>query len=79
MKPNLISKTFREARLKQGLNQGQLAQKLGYTSPQIVSNWERGLTTPPVKRLKKLCKVLKLKHGVIVEMFVDEYRKTLLG
>jgi transcriptional regulator with XRE-family HTH domain len=41
-------KTKREAA---GLSQGQVAKKLKYTSPQFISNWERGISGPPIKIL----------------------------
>ncbi len=34
---------------------------MGYSSPQIISNIDRGLCDPPIKSLKKLAKLLRLK------------------
>lgn len=52
-----ISELLKKARETSGLSQAQVAKELGYTSPQFVSNWERGLSSPPVPKLKKLCKM----------------------
>lgn len=43
-----------------GISQAKLAVKLGYSSPQFISNWERGLALPPNKVLRKLIRVLQL-------------------
>lgn len=49
-----LAKFLRHQREKSGLSQAEIAQKLGYTSAQFISNWERGLSTPPIQMLKKL-------------------------
>ena len=43
---------LKKARSKMGLSQRDVADKLGYTSPQFISNVERGLCSPPLKKLK---------------------------
>jgi len=55
-----ISDLLKKARENSGLSQAEVARELGYTSPQFVSNWERGLSSPPVPKLKKLCKMYEL-------------------
>lgn len=49
---------MRDARIKAGLSQGELAEALGYKSAQFVSNWERGVSSPPLALLRKLATVL---------------------
>ena len=44
-------------RIKRGLTQKQLADRLG-VKQQNVSDWERGERSPSVKNLKKLAEVL---------------------
>lgn len=51
---------LREAREAAHLSQSQVAQELGYSSPQFISNWERGLSSPPIPKFKKLCKMYSL-------------------
>lgn len=55
-----ISDLLKKARENSGLSQAEVARELGYSSPQFVSNWERGLSSPPVPKLKKLCKMYQL-------------------
>lgn len=49
----------KEAREKAGLTQGQVAKKLKYTSPQFISNVERGKCFLPLKKVRPFCKVTK--------------------
>ena len=50
-----------KAREKKGLTQKQLAEKLGIVSAQLISNWERGLCAPPIKKISTLASVLDIK------------------
>ncbi|MEN0059427.1 MAG: helix-turn-helix transcriptional regulator [Bdellovibrio sp.] len=50
-------KTKREA---SGLSQKQVAEALGYSTPQFISNWERGLSAPPMKIIKKLADLYRI-------------------
>jgi transcriptional regulator with XRE-family HTH domain len=61
---------FKTKRLELGLSQSQVANKLGFSSPQFVSNWERGLALPPIVCLPELLKLLKLNKDTTVEYMV---------
>lgn len=50
------------------VSQTELAKKLGYTSPQFVSNWERGLAAPPPEKMKVLVKTLRIPERELIEM-----------
>ena len=51
---------LKDARINSGLTQRDLSDSLGYTSPQYVSNWERGVSSPPMDKLYELVRLLKL-------------------
>ncbi len=53
----LCMKNIREARIRTGLSQGELADKVGVSQP-LVSMWERGKSTPSEKQQKALQAVL---------------------
>jgi transcriptional regulator with XRE-family HTH domain len=46
---------LKSARTQAGLSQKEVAAVLGYKSSQFVSNWERGLSSPPIGTLRRLC------------------------
>ena len=60
IKKACVSELLKKARSEKGLSQAEVAKKLGYSSPQFISNWERGLASPPIPKLKKLCKIYDL-------------------
>jgi transcriptional regulator with XRE-family HTH domain len=45
---------LKKSRVQAGLSQDDVAKKLGYGSYQFISNWERGISSPPCKILKKI-------------------------
>jgi transcriptional regulator with XRE-family HTH domain len=55
-----FGKFLKERREQMGLSQAVIAEKMGYTTPQFVSNWERGIAMPPIKTLKKLAEMYKV-------------------
>lgn len=56
-------------RTKAGLSQGDVSEKLGYSTPQFISNWERGVSKPPVTVLKQLAKL----YNKSAEQMFNEY------
>ncbi len=53
-------KSLKKMRIDAGLSQLDVSKKLGYSSPQFISNIERGLALPPTKILKPLAKICKV-------------------
>lgn len=45
---------LKQHRAKANLSQAYVAHRLGYTTSQFISNWERGVSRPPINALKKL-------------------------
>lgn len=68
---NALIKLLKKARTEGGLTQGDIAKKLGYTTSQFVSNWERGLSTPPLEALPKLSKLLGIEQDKLVNLVFD--------
>lgn len=68
---------FKELRLNKGLSQDQLAKGLGYTNSQFVSNWERGLAHPPLKKLAKITRVLKADQAEVFSIVMSESKESL--
>lgn len=49
---------LKSLREKRAMTQWEVAQRLGYTTAQFVSNWERAVSVPASSRLPDLAKVL---------------------
>lgn len=62
---------LKESRVKAGFTQHEIAQKFGYGSAQFISNWERGLSQPPMEVLVELCTLLKIPKGTVKELLVQ--------
>lgn len=58
-------------RVKSTFTQFDVAKKIGYTSPQFISNIERGLCFPPNKVLKEMVKLYKIKPTEIMRLLVE--------
>ena len=63
---------LKDARVKAGLQQKDVADALGYTSVQFVSNWERGLRAPPGKTLIRLAKMYKISIDDLYQILLEE-------
>jgi transcriptional regulator with XRE-family HTH domain len=72
-----LSRYLKEMRLKKGFTQVEIAQCLGYSSPQFVSNWERALAAPPIHILRELVRLYSLDPNTVIEMYVQPIRKKL--
>lgn len=68
---------LRKAREDNQLSQRQVADALGYTSPQFISNFERGLCSPPLNKLRVLIDIYKLSPQKVMGIILDEQKKHL--
>jgi len=74
----MISNYLREKREAAGLSQKQVADELGYSSPQFISNQERGLAMPPVHTIKKLSKLYGFDLKEFQELYINsEVQRTV--
>ncbi|HRO66085.1 MAG TPA: helix-turn-helix transcriptional regulator [Pseudobdellovibrionaceae bacterium] len=63
---------LREKREKKGLTQTEVASSLK-VRPQFVSNWERGLSSPPWRLLKKIVTLYGIPKNEIIRVLVKEH------
>ncbi len=68
---------LRQKRMDSGMSQLDVARELGYSSPQFVSNWERGLVSPPLETITTLIALYKIPAGEVVDRIMDETRSYL--
>ncbi len=62
---------LKEKRVSAGLSQREVADKMGYSTPQFVSNWERGISHPPIAQLKKLAELYGIRAEDLFETFLE--------
>jgi transcriptional regulator with XRE-family HTH domain len=68
---------WRAIREKVGLTQRDVSDALGYSTPQFISNVERGRCSFPVEQLPKLKKLYKMSTDQILDMMMKEERAYL--
>jgi transcriptional regulator with XRE-family HTH domain len=77
MNQSNINSFLKEARIKKGLTQGEIAKHLGLTSPQYISNIERGLCSASLETLLVLIQLYDLKATKVIDVLLADYRRTL--
>ncbi len=61
-----LAQFLKDKRVVSGFSQKDVATKLGYSTSQFISNWERGVSQPPLNTLRKLAQVYQIN---VDEMF----------
>ena len=73
-----IGKYLKELRLASNLTQREVSIFLGYSSAQFISNFESGITYPPLKKLAVLQTLYKCDAERLVSLVIDAEREVLL-
>lgn len=68
---------LRQARERAELTQLEVARELGWSTAQFVSNFERGISSPPLKAVPTLCKLLGISRSDYLRA-LDEYHHALV-
>ncbi|WII72777.1 helix-turn-helix transcriptional regulator [Bdellovibrio sp. 22V] len=63
---------LKKSREAQNLSQKDVASFFEYNTPQFISNWERGLSLPPVPTIRKLAKLYKISAEKLFELILEE-------
>lgn len=81
MTANKLTTFLKTSRMKAGLSQADVSNAMGYMTPQFVSNWERGVSQPPISELKNLAKIYMVSEEqlfkVVEEVTVEQVRHDL--
>lgn len=76
-----LAEFLKEKRLKSGHSQMDVAEHLGYSTPQFISNWERGVSSPPLQTLRKLATLYKVNademYEVVLETTIEQVKQDL--
>ncbi|RZA08241.1 MAG: helix-turn-helix domain-containing protein [Proteobacteria bacterium] len=70
---------LQKMRLEANLTQREVSQALGYSSAQFISNFERGIAVPPLKKLKILVKMYGMAVDTVMEMILNAERDIMIS
>lgn len=77
IRQRIVGAFLKDCRIKKGLTQEQVAKQLRYSTPQFVSNWERGLSQPPLDVLPDLASYYGVDSDEIIQVLTC-YQEELL-
>ena len=72
-----VGQFLKTKRVEQAFSQKHLAELLGNLNTQFVSNWERGLCSPPGHCLNDLIAALKIDKRELVEVMIQDSRQVI--
>jgi len=68
---------WKNLREKAGLTQREVSDSLGYSTPQFISNVERGRCRFPIQKLSRIKKLYRLSTDQMVDMILTEEKISL--
>jgi len=76
-----LGEILRSRREHHNLTQQELSEKMGFSTPQFISNVERGYkdVSMPVKHLRKLSKILGVKPKMLLDLYAEDYFNKIKG
>ncbi len=69
---NKLAQFLKEKRTLSGLSQKDVATRLGYSTSQFISNWERGVSQPPINTLRTLANMYKISAEQMFSVLLEE-------
>ena len=77
LRRRIVGRFLREKRLKASLTQWDVAHHLQYSTAQFISNWERGVSLPPLESLPKLAGLFGIPGKEIIDV-MSHYQEQML-
>lgn len=68
---------LKQVRESSGLTQHDVSAKLGYSSPQFISNIERGISVVPLKALARMISMYRAQPDQVVRLILESQKKLL--
>lgn len=65
-----INSLLKSARVVKQMSQVEVGKRLGYKNGQFISNWERGLSMPPISKVKDLCKLYGIEKKKMIGLYI---------
>ena len=72
-----LGQFLKDTREKVGMTQANVSAKLGYSSPQFISNIERGISVVPLKTLARMISLYKGNPETVIKIILESQRKLL--
>lgn len=69
---------LKEGRNAAKLTQHEAAKRVGHTSPQFISNIERGVCVTPLPLLKKFLGLYKMSPNAVIDVLINGEKEYLL-
>jgi transcriptional regulator with XRE-family HTH domain len=66
-----VGEFLKSSRVRADLSQAFVAKHLNLSTPQCVSNWETGRTSPPLKYLAEIAALYRVDHQKLFDLLVD--------
>jgi len=79
IKNHTSAEQWRQLREKARLTQRDVSDALGYSTPQFISNVERGRCRFPVEKLPKIKRLYRLSTDQVIRLVLAEEKQWLLG
>jgi transcriptional regulator with XRE-family HTH domain len=73
-----LGQHLRSNRERANLTQGQVSDRLGYSSPQFISNIERGISVVPLDTLAKMLRLYKANPNKATDIILTSQQQLLL-
>lgn len=70
---------LQEMRIKANMTQREVSIALGYSSAQFISNFERGISSPPLKKLKELIRLYRMPVDKVMNLVLEGEREVLVA
>lgn len=72
-----LGQYLKDVRENANLTQADVSSRLGYTSPQFISNIERGISVAPLKTLARMVNLYKASPDAVVKIILESQKKLL--
>lgn len=77
LRKRIVGRFLRARRVKVGLTQLDVANHLQYTTAQFISNWERGISMPPMDTLPRIANLLRIPPRDLIDV-INDYQEQVL-
>ena len=69
----LFGSFLKNARESKGITQQEISDKLGFSSPQFISNCERGVANLPPKHFKPVSKMIGIDTERLIKLYIKDF------